>query len=100
VFSVECALATSASICNHADSFYPKRFEEPTIFWAFNSQEELPKHAIITQKTSEGGDLCHHKITGLSIKEAKKIIYAVPIDKCSICDGGHMRQLTSEDLTS
>jgi hypothetical protein len=98
VFDRECALINSDSICTHAAQFYPQGFEEPIIFWEFDSNTTLPATATITQKDSESGDTCHYNIEGLSRKESKSIIYGVSIENCFICEDGVIRPLTAEDL--
>jgi hypothetical protein len=90
----------SGTICDHIRAFYPQRFPEPIVFWEFDSEQSLPSHATLVQKDSESGDSCHYNIQGISINESKRIIYAVPVNNCSVCDNGIIRQLTLEDLPS
>jgi hypothetical protein len=98
IFDGVCGVNTSGSICAHVLQFYPQKFEEPIIFWAFDSANSLPVHATIVQQNSKTGDVCHHNIQGINREESKSIIYAVLVNDCSICDNGNVRQLSLKDL--
>jgi hypothetical protein len=49
---------------------------------------------------SDTNDLCHHNITGIPEKEARRIIINVPTNEFMICDSQGIRALQESDLPS
>src|SRR5471030_1833228 len=69
VIDEACGISVSRSICEHIQKFYPQKFEEPIVFWKFDSDVSLPAYATLVQQTSNSGDTCHHNVQGISKNE-------------------------------
>jgi hypothetical protein len=62
----------STTICNHIRIFYSLVAVEPIIYWPFDSSI-LGTKAILINRKSNTGDICHYDIENLSDKETRDI---------------------------
>jgi len=60
------------TICNHIRTFYSIVAGEPIVYWPLDSSL-LGAKAILVNKESNTGDICHYDIENLSDKERRDI---------------------------
>lgn len=72
VFDRECALAASASTCQHIAHFYSAVPSAPPLY-ALVPSAELPARTIVSATRSASGDLCHRDISGLTTGDSKAL---------------------------
>src|SRR4051794_2108934 len=65
VFDVDCAKASSQTICAHIQRYYPHQSGDPPIFYIVE-ESELPPDSDILSTMSTTGDECHREIAGVS----------------------------------
>jgi hypothetical protein len=95
-----CVSTASPSICEHLKKWYSLTHHSgPIMFWEFESDEILPKHAVFNKTLSGKGDNCHCDISNLHRNEEKKISYSIQLDSVRACDNGNMRSATINDFS-
>lgn len=60
------------TICNHIKTFYLVATGEPIVYWSFDSMI-LGEKAVLVNRLSNTGDICHYDIEKLSHREEKNI---------------------------
>lgn len=58
----------------------------------------LPDGHTIMQCDSSSGDKCHHDVTGISRSDSKRIVKAIQVSACMVCDDGAERAAKMSDL--
>src|SRR3989304_8104156 len=72
VFSSDCAIGNSQSICEHLNKYYVPIgiASTPAIYWEFDEQI-LPTGCQREPVIEEGKDPCHENIKGMTKKQSK-----------------------------
>ena len=98
VIAVDCALATSGSLCAHIARFYPRRLKgDPPAFWRFRAPE-LASGSVLAQSPSASGDMCHHDIIGMSDNDCSRLLKTRSTKHLEICDANGLRAMAASDL--
>lgn len=88
------------TICNHIRTFYATVAGEPIVFWPFDSSI-LGNRAILTNRESNTGDVCHYDIENLKDNKAKGIFKDhAKSDRFLICNVDDDEPFTIEKIKS
>ena len=97
VFLEECAEDKSASVCQHATTWYPSIAGDPVIFYRITA-EEVPAGTTLAETPAASGDDCHRDIQGASDAALKRAFTGKNWDEYLVCEDGIHRPLTQADI--
>ncbi len=77
--------------------YYPDVSGEQPVLWRIDVRT-LPEGVTAKKEPSERDPLCHVNLYGLTRSQRRNMVLAINANELTICDGGIMRALTSDDI--
>lgn len=102
VFTANCAIGISGTLCRHIDAYYPGVAGVPACYWPFEPGDYFPAGWVVpTAGQGEPPDPCHHEIFGYRASDKKSlraIVERIPLSALARCDGDRAVPVSEEDL--